>query len=86
MVGGWSKDGAVQDQIDASIEYVVEAARSQLPIGASLTHCEECGTTIPEARRKAVAGMRLCFICQPNWTNHRQNLAATTDAAVRTVN
>lgn len=30
----------------------------------SLTHCEECGAEIPEPRRKAVMGCRLCVGCQ----------------------
>jgi len=64
MAGGWSKDGAVQDQIDASVEDAVNLARSQLPQGESLVHCEECETKIPEARRKAVSGVRLCVQCQ----------------------
>lgn len=64
MAGGWSKDGAVQDQIDASVEDAVKLARSQLPKGKSLLHCEECETEIPQARRKAIIGVRLCVNCQ----------------------
>ena len=64
MAGGWSRDGAVQDQIDASIEDAVSLARQQLPKGESLTHCEECETAIPEARQKAILGVRLCVNCQ----------------------
>ncbi len=64
MAGGFAKDGAVQDQIDASIEDAVKRARSNLPAGNSLTHCEECGDPIPEARREAVPGVRLCIKCQ----------------------
>jgi phage/conjugal plasmid C-4 type zinc finger TraR family protein len=64
MATGWARDGAVQDQIDASVEDAVELARSRLPKGESLTHCEDCGAEIPEARRKAVAGVRLCITCQ----------------------
>jgi phage/conjugal plasmid C-4 type zinc finger TraR family protein len=64
MATGWARDGAVQDQIDASVEDAVELARSRLPKGESLTHCEECGTDIPEARRKAIVGVRLCITCQ----------------------
>jgi len=66
MAGGFAKDGAVQDQIDATIEDAVERARSRLPHGESLLECEECGTSIPEARRKAVPGVRLCVACQQN--------------------
>ena len=51
MASGWAPDGAVNDQIDASIEDAVEQARSRLPHGESATHCEECGKAIPEARR-----------------------------------
>lgn len=69
MAGGWARDGAVQDQIDASVEDAVERARSRLPNtknieAESLTHCEECENKIPDARRKAVPGVRLCVICQ----------------------
>ena len=64
MATGWARDGAVQDQIDASIADAVERARSRLPSGESLENCEECDTVIPEARRQAVAGVRLCVSCQ----------------------
>ncbi len=64
MAGGWSKDGAVQDQIDASIKDAVDRARNQLPKGESLKECEECEAAIPEDRRKAVPGVRLCSACQ----------------------
>jgi len=64
MAGGFAKDGAVQDQIDASVEDAVQRARNQLPRGESLKECEECGETIPEARRKAVPGVRSCVHCQ----------------------
>ena len=64
MAGGWSSDGAVQDQIDATIDEAVQRARSELPHGDSLKHCEECGVSIPEARREAIPGVRLCIDCQ----------------------
>jgi phage/conjugal plasmid C-4 type zinc finger TraR family protein len=64
MAGGWAKDGAVQDQIDASVEDAVQRVRSQLPRGASRKECEHCGAVIPAARRKAVPGVRLCVLCQ----------------------
>jgi len=64
MATGWARDGAVQEQIDASVEDAVELARSRLPTGESLTHCEQCGADIPEARRRAIAGVRLCVACQ----------------------
>ncbi len=64
MAGGWTNDSAVQEQIDSSIEDAVARARSQLPQGESLSHCEECDVPIPEARRQAVPGVRLCVNCQ----------------------
>lgn len=64
MAGGFAKDGAVQEQIDATVDDAVERARSRLPQGESLSECEECGKAIPEARRKAVPGVRLCIDCQ----------------------
>ncbi len=64
MAGGFAKDGAVQDQIDATVEDAVKRARDDLPQGDSLTHCEECNKSILEARRKAVPGVRLCINCQ----------------------
>ena len=64
MAGGFAKDGAVQDQIDASIEDAVNRVRSHLPRGDSLRACEECGEAITEARRNAVPGVRLCVSCQ----------------------
>lgn len=64
MAGGWAKDGAVQDQIDASVEEAVKLARSRMARGESLAECEGCGTSIPEARRKAVPGARRCVECQ----------------------
>ncbi|RUO68729.1 DksA/TraR family C4-type zinc finger protein [Idiomarina ramblicola] len=64
MAGGWSHDGAVQEQIDASTEDEVKRVRSRLSGGESLQYCEECGERIPEARRKAITGVRLCIDCQ----------------------
>jgi phage/conjugal plasmid C-4 type zinc finger TraR family protein len=64
MATGWAKEGAVQEQIDATIKDAIGRARSRLPRGPSLTHCAECGTEIPAARRQAIPGVRLCVACQ----------------------
>lgn len=64
MATGWAGEGAVNEQIEATVKDAVERARSQLPQGPSLTHCAECGAAIPEARRQAVPGVRLCLLCQ----------------------
>ena len=64
MAGGWSSDGAVQDQIDATIDDAVQRARSALPRGPGMANCEACHEPIPKARRDAVPGVRLCVACQ----------------------
>ncbi len=64
MASGWTADGGVQDQIDATVTDGIRRAQSRLPQGPSLTHCEECSAEIPEARRTAVPGVRLCVRCQ----------------------
>lgn len=64
MAGGWARDGAVQDQIDSTVEDAVERARARLPKGPSRKDCEECGAVIPEARRAAIPGVKLCVTCQ----------------------
>jgi len=64
MAGGFSKDGAVQEQIDASIDDAVSNVRRRLPKGDSLSHCFECDAQIPDARRTAIPGVRYCVACQ----------------------
>lgn len=64
MAGGWARDGAVQEQIDASVEDAVQQARSNIRFGASSEFCEECGSPIPEARREAIPGVQFCVACQ----------------------
>ena len=64
MATGWAGDGAVQDQIDATVKDGISRAQSRLARGPSLSHCADCGAVIPEARRNAMPGVRLCIICQ----------------------
>lgn len=64
MASGWAKDGAVQEQIDASVADEVARARSRLPQGASREVCEDCDEPIPEARRHAIPGVLRCVRCQ----------------------
>lgn len=72
MAVGWAKEGAVQDQIDASINDAINLARKKIKQGKSLTHCEECGEKIPAARQRAVPGVHLCINCQ-NESDHKQH-------------
>lgn len=72
MASGWAKDGAVQEQIDASIEDALQNVRDRLHKGRSFTHCEECGAEIPQARRAAVPGVRRCLACQTEADKHQK--------------
>ena len=72
MAGGWTRDGAVQDQIDDSVKDAVSLARALLPSGEGSDECDECGEVIPPKRRAAIPGVRTCVACQ-----------AQRDAAVR---
>ncbi|WP_031556227.1 DksA/TraR family C4-type zinc finger protein [Parvularcula oceani] len=64
MAGGWTRDGAVQDQIDDTVSDAVEAARARMARGESATECDECGEPIPQRRREALPGVRTCIACQ----------------------
>jgi phage/conjugal plasmid C-4 type zinc finger TraR family protein len=64
MATGWAGDGAVQDQIDATVKDAISRVQSQLPKGPSLANCAQCEADIPEARRIAIPGVRLCLTCQ----------------------
>ena len=44
----------------ANVRRALEEQASQ----PSLTHCEECGDDIPEKRRTAIRGVRLCVFFQ----------------------
>jgi phage/conjugal plasmid C-4 type zinc finger TraR family protein len=64
MAGGWTRDGAVQDQIDDTVKDAVAAARARMARGPSAEFCDECGESIPERRRAALPGVRTCVACQ----------------------
>ena len=64
MAGGWTRDGAVQDQIDDTVSDAVSAARARMPSGESERWCLECGEEIPEKRRTALPGVKRCVQCQ----------------------
>lgn len=64
MASGWARDGAIQEQIDASVGDAVQYARSNLISGASAELCDECDEKIPQARRLALPGVRYCVACK----------------------
>jgi phage/conjugal plasmid C-4 type zinc finger TraR family protein len=59
MAGGWTKDGAVQEQIDDTVKDAVLT-----PQGESAEECDDCGEPIPKRRREALPGVRTCVACQ----------------------
>ncbi|RKF14841.1 DksA/TraR family C4-type zinc finger protein [Roseovarius spongiae] len=63
MAGGWARDGAVHEQIEASIEDELARMKQRPLEGESLTHCAECDEPIPEKRRTALPGVKLCLDC-----------------------
>lgn len=75
MANGWAGDGAVQDQIDSTVDDAVRRVRDQLPSGESLTHCEDCDAEIPAARRAAIKGVRRCVNCQNEQDKQRTGFA-----------
>ena len=64
MAGGWTRDGAVQDQIDDTVKDAVLRARALTPAGESAEDCDVCGEPIPKRRREALPGVRTCVACQ----------------------
>ncbi|WP_010162615.1 MULTISPECIES: DksA/TraR family C4-type zinc finger protein [unclassified Sphingomonas] len=64
MASGWAPEGAVQDQIDDTINDAVLFARSRMPTGDGAAECNECGEPIPQRRRDALPGVRTCVACQ----------------------
>jgi phage/conjugal plasmid C-4 type zinc finger TraR family protein len=64
LAGGWTRDGAVQDQIDDTVKDAVQAARLRMPAGESAEECDDCGEAIPAKRRAALPGVRTCVACQ----------------------
>lgn len=55
----------IVDLADGLIEKTLEDALSNIPryTGISAKECEECGEEIPEGRRNAVKGVKLCVGC-----------------------
>ncbi len=64
MAGGWSRDGAEHEQMDATVNDALDRLRRTLPTGDSAEYCDECGEPIPLARREALPGVQHCVGCQ----------------------
>ena len=75
MAGGWTRDGAVQDQIDDSVTDAVLRARALMPHGETAEDCDACGEPIPPKRREALPGVRTCVACQSERDKNVQHSA-----------
>jgi len=64
MAGGWTRDGAVEQQIEDTVKDAVLRARALTPSGESAEECDDCGEPIPKKRREALPGVRTCVTCQ----------------------
>ena len=54
MASGWAKDGAVQDQIDASVEDAVKRARQALSSDGGAVDCVDCGEPMDDRFARAI--------------------------------
>jgi RNA polymerase-binding transcription factor DksA len=65
MAADWPKEGAVHEQIDATLKGEASSVESRLPQSSGLAHCTECGAAmLHEARRDVIPSARLCIACQ----------------------
>ena len=74
MAGGWAKDGAVSEHIEASInDELARMFARKVPLGESFSNCAECEERISEQRRLAVVGVKLCLDCVQEREAQHQN-------------
>ncbi len=64
MATGWAPEGAVQDQIDATVADAIARSRAQQDAHASREKCIVCDAVIPERRRHVIRGVQRCVTCQ----------------------
>ena len=64
MASGWATEDSIENEISNYIDDKIEKAKKQIHSGKTLIYCEDCGEEIPEARRRAVPGVKKCVKCQ----------------------
>ncbi|MGU0171719.1 DksA/TraR family C4-type zinc finger protein [Escherichia coli] len=63
MASGWANDDAVNEQINSTIEDAIARARVKFRVAKAWMNVKvRC--PIPQARREAIPGVRLCIHCQ----------------------
>lgn len=91
MAVGFTKDGAVQDQIDDTINDAIVVARNKMAMSQTnkTIYCFDCDEEIPLVRRKAIKGVERCINCQSalekeqNKSFSGMNRRASKDALLR---
>ncbi|WP_394247339.1 DksA/TraR family C4-type zinc finger protein [Vibrio profundi] len=73
MAVGWAGDDSVSQQIQDTIADEVSRVRGNIKHGESAYYCDECGDDIPEQRRLAMKGVRLCIECQSMFEQASKN-------------
>jgi len=73
MASGWAAEGAVQEQIDSTVNDGIERVRQLMGKGESARECELCGEPIPEARRQALKGVNYFVACQKKIDKQQQS-------------
>lgn len=64
MAGGWARDGAVQEQIEASVnDELARLKARRAPVGESAEFCAQYEEPIPQARREALPRVKFCIAC-----------------------
>ena len=67
MAGGWTRDGAVQDQIDASTDEAVKQARSLLPSECALPIAKNAAQPYPTHDRQRCRAYVYVWRVSPSW-------------------
>ena len=84
MAGGWTKDGAVQGQIDASVEDAVRRARSRLPRGKASRIAWKAAPKFPKRAAAQFPACVFASLVSPGLTSNKPQSVVITGGAVRT--
>ncbi len=74
MAVGFTKDGAVQEQIDNTISDALSSIRGYNKNTNISENCLECGGFIPASRRQAILEVDLCITCQEQEDSSNKNI------------
>ncbi len=84
MATGWAHEGAVQEQIDATVKDAVERAQKPAALRSWPFALRQLQRGNPRRAREAIPGVRLCIACQEITDKEQSPTVAITVAAART--